>query len=443
MRYGCSVNQVLDLVFDSRNTRHRVHATVPCRCAPESQSLLAAYAGLLTTSPNASANNWLDPRSTSYPPAKGDHGADRFHSVAHLCDGKMRTSHYTGGGHSLLGCMFGVWKSCKMLCLVCLLAARAQAQPVPKLFVDLTYDVDSALEGCPSAIEFRTLVAQQLGYDPCRVDSTVGLAVHVRPTETGIEGAIDWSTAAGKRLGERRFASRSDDCREMMTTVGFVVAVQIQLMASEQATEPTAPIDAGSSGRSGLPADLVPGEVTVTLSVKTFDVRAPPLSNQTNWMTMVGAGPSIGFGPGPGAVAQGRLFLAVQRAWAELEVGAEASLPSTKREDYGGGFRHELLLGTLAACGWYRSFSACGLGKLGRLQVHGVGVDKPTSSGGLVGQIGPRFAYSLGLGGHFILLGHVDGLYLVTPWTVDLNNVAVWTMPRFNAVAGIDLAIRF
>jgi hypothetical protein len=39
-------------------------------------------------------------------------------------------------------------------------------------------------------------------------------------------------------------------------------------------------------------------------------------------------------------------------------------------------------------------------------------------------------------------MGNVDALYRVTPWIVE-NHVGVWTMPRFSAAIGIDLATCF
>lgn len=329
----------------------------------------------------------------------------------------------------------------------CLVAARTQAQELPRLMVDLNYEVDPALQGCPSVVEFRSIVAQQLGYDPYSARATLSVEVHVRSNETRIDGTIDWTIGAANKLGERRFASRIEDCREMVATVGFVVAVQIQLMATQKAlaparqSEPEPKLRLGSEPNQ-LSAPRGRDAEVVTLTVKSFGVR-PSWFGATNWSAIAGLGPSVGFGLGPVPVAQGRLFLALQTGWAGLEAGAEASLPSVTREAYGGGFRHELLFGTLAACGWHVSTAICALGKVGQLQVRGEGVDKRASPDGLVAQIGPRLAYSLRLGSHLALLGHIDGLYLLTPWTVDLNHVTVWTMPRFSAVAGIDLAARF
>jgi hypothetical protein len=143
------------------------------------------------------------------------------------------------------------------------------------------------------------------------------------------------------------------------------------------------------------------------------------------------------------AVGLGRLFVSGHRDWLAVELGAEAALPSTMHVDGGAGFRQQLTLGTLATCGSTASFAACGVGKLGSLRVTGTGVDNSASPRGLVGQVGLRLAYSLRLDNHLNLQGHLDGLYLLTPWTVDLNQVEVWTMPQFSAIAGIAVASRF
>jgi hypothetical protein len=55
-----------------------------------------------------------------------------------------------------------------------LLVAPTHTEPLSKLFVDLTYDVDPVLEDCPSEAELRSSVAQRLGYDPVRAGSPLG-----------------------------------------------------------------------------------------------------------------------------------------------------------------------------------------------------------------------------------------------------------------------------
>jgi hypothetical protein len=346
--------------------------------------------------------------------------------------------------------MFKSWKLSTIVSFVCLSTAHTEAETVAKQFVDLKYDIDPALQGCPTALDFRSIVAQELGYDPHLAGSSMGLVIRVRATETGIEGVIKWGNAGEKKVGERRFAAHTDDCRAMMTTVGFVVAVQIQLTASEHAPEP---IPQPARTEADTHSDTPPSranrngseQAAFALAMRSLELHPPPaVSKGAGWITTLGAGPAIGVGLAPATIGLvGRFFGAVQHGWVGLEFGAEASRATTTLQAYGGGFRHQLVQGTLAGCVWQGPFSACALGKLGRIQVEGVGVDVPASPKALVAQAGPRVAYSLGLDQHLFLQGYVEALCSLSSWTVYVNHVAVWTMPRFATVAGIDLAARF
>jgi hypothetical protein len=72
-----------------------------------------------------------------------------------------------------------------------------------------------------------------------------------------------------------------------------------------------------------------------------------------------------------------------------------------------------------------------------------LGVDQPAAPSGLVAQLGARLAVTQPLSALFSASLRADGLALLTPWTVALNQTTVWTMPRFGAVVGFDLAVRF
>ena len=125
-----------------------------------------------------------------------------------------------------------------------------------------------------------------------------------------------------------------------------------------------------------------------------------------------------------------------------FELGAEASLPATGRLDTGARFSQRLLLGTAAACAERGALAACAVAKLGGITVRGIDVDRSNSPTGFVAQVGPRLGWSYLMGDHVGLLARIDGLFLLTPWTVALNNVTAWTMPRIGASVGIDFFIR-
>jgi len=338
-----------------------------------------------------------------------------------------------------------------MVCAtVWLIIGMGPATAAPELFVNLRYDVDPALPGCMGDSEFRSVVARQIGYDPYRISAALGVEVRVWPAEQGIEGVIDWSGPAHTRMGERHFDSGGRDCNAMLATMGFALAVQIQLMAREPVGEASLgsvdtdhPTESSASHRQPAADHNQVMSVAATSQVLASEERRASRAPSSPWSGMGGVGPSAGFGLGPDPIAQGRIFLSVASGQSAFELAAEASLPSTTRQEYGGGFRHQLLLGTAAGCGLRGSSSACAIIKLGRIGVQGVDVDKPASPGGFVAQVGLRLGYSLRLSDRLALVGHADALYLLTSWTVDVNHVAVWTMPRLGAVAGIDLAVRF
>ena len=51
-------------------------------------------------------------------------------------------------------------------------------------------------------------------------------------------------------------------------------------------------------------------------------------------------------------------------------------------------------------------------------------------------------ASSTRLGRRFFVGAHADGLTNVTRWTATLDQVPVWTAPRFAAVLGLDVGVR-
>jgi hypothetical protein len=319
-----------------------------------------------------------------------------------------------------LSCHSVVWVAAWIL-----LGLPTPARAAPELFINLKYDVDPALSDCMADAEFRSLVARQVGYDPYRAGVDLGVEVRVRLAEHEIQGTIEWNSSGHGRIGERRFASETRECNTTLATMGFALAVQIQLMAMEPAPEPS----------------LEPPH-----NEKTDTPSAQPGAEHDRGRSVAasgGLGASTGLGLGPNPVAQGRLFLSLGFGRASSEVGVEATLPATTRQGYGGGFRHQLVLGTWAGCGSHGSSALCLVVKLGQLRVGGVGVDKPASPGGFLAQTGLRLGYSLGLGDHLVLAGHADAIYALTAWTVQVNHVAVWTMPRLSALVGIDLGLRF
>ena len=185
------------------------------------------------------------------------------------------------------------------------------------------------------------MVARQIGYDPYRAGAALGVEIRVRAADQELQGTIDWSAPAHGRMGERHFASGGRDCSAMLATMGFALAVQIQLMARE----PEGKASLETVGTEKTTGDDTPRNQPVADNGRIKAVTASPQAAaaedlpessppSTPWSGVGGGGPSVGLGLGPDPIAQGRLFLSVQFGQAALELGIEASLPSTTRQDY-------------------------------------------------------------------------------------------------------------
>ena len=345
---------------------------------------------------------------------------------------------------AVLGAIAAIW----------LPAARAAET---EFFVALHYGVDSSVRGCSDEAEFRRDIMRQLGYDPFRIDATTNISVRVGGTTRGVDGQIEWRSATGKGIGERHFLATNGNCSNLLTEMSFAVALQIQLLRT---MAPASSSVASSASEKPASTDLPMPPATVPVAAQKPDVvpsvsernpgdspdslAEPAVSRSSSrWPMWLGIGPSMAWGISPSLTASARLFFGVRRDNLSLEIGAEASLPSTARRTDSSGFRENLVGASVATCAHRWVMSACALGKVGQVRVSGFGVDQPRSAAGIVGQAGLRLAATLQFGGPWSATAHLDALGLLTPYTVELNRVGLWEMPRLGALAGIDLTARF
>jgi len=66
----------------------------------------------------------------------------------------------------------------------------------------------------------------------------------------------------------------------------------------------------------------------------------------------------------------------------------------------------------------------------------GQDIDRPTSTRLPFVAAGIRSGFSQPLGARAFINAHADGLVILTRWTASLDDVPVWTMPRFAAAVG-------
>jgi hypothetical protein len=330
-------------------------------------------------------------------------------------------------------------------------------------------EYEAALPGCPAASEFETLVTSRLGYDPFRGGAADRVIARVARRGRAIEGRLEWRDHRDRWVGEQTFPSRTNDCGELVRAMGFALAVQMQLLASERPqaasdaaaeapatdvtttpdpTEPPAPASGATTGtatdeetgtrveppKAVPPPDEGPAAVAVT--------PAPPPSRDKVAFAL-GAGTAGGLGLSDGGVALGRVFAAATWSHLSLELAGEASLPATIRRADGAGFAQQLLLAGAGACAVGGRWSACAVFKAGQVRIAGRDIDAPASTMGTALQSGLRLGVKQPLGSRFFLAVQLEGLLNLARWTVRLDQTPVWTAPRLAGALGLDLGVRF
>jgi hypothetical protein len=323
-----------------------------------------------------------------------------------------------------------------LLALLWALGAR-DARAESRLFVQLDYETDAELSGCPDELAFRELINRQLGYDAFRADAPHRVVTRTRASSEGIQGTIEWYDAAGDLRGERELSSDQNDCAAFTRTLGFAVAVQIQLVGQElenppARTEPPASAT-GSAKKQPAPVPARPGGA---------EPARPSPENLERWKFLGGVGATVEFGMLPDALPKVRLFAGMRHGRLGFELGGEVSVPGRYIAADGEGFEHHVAAGSLAGCGALGIVTGCAVGKVGRLRVSGVGIDVPLSPSGVTAQVGGRWSLSPDLGRWSAAL-RVEALATLVTWGVSLNGREVFRSPPVVVGLGADVAALF
>jgi hypothetical protein len=331
-----------------------------------------------------------------------------------------------------------------------LLVSPAHAEAVrppagPELEVSLEY---AAPPGCPNARWFEQTVASRLGYDPFRAPAAHRVLVRIDAEAASHFGHVEWRSPSDEWAGDQSFPARKADCVELARTIALALAVQIHLLAVAKISDAQ---DAPSPPAAPLPREPDRAKPAALPRESAHEPRprdTPDGASSENQSTSparlgIGAGASAGQGLSSNVVGLVRLFALIVRRPLSLELGAEIGLPSTTRRADGAGYTQKLLFGSLAGCGGPTPWSVCVLTRCGMARVRGRDIDVPASDSGAILQTGLRVAISPPLGPHAFLSARVEGLATLTPWTVTLDGLTVWTAPPFSANGGLDLGVFF
>jgi hypothetical protein len=323
-------------------------------------------------------------------------------------------------------------------------AGRAQAA----LFtVSLDY---AGGAGCPDVEELEGLVSTRLGYDPFVDGAPDRVSVHIAPRGGALEGRIEWHDSTGRWAGDQSLAVASNDCRHLSRALAAALAVQIQLLAQTTGSSAgtASPTSTGSPPETPTPqpvarspsAPITPPEPLAM--PRGTKLPAHGAAGGPGPVFAMGAGSSVGVGMSSSPVLLGRVLGSLAWQHLSVELDAEVSVPTTTRRADGAGFSQQHLLAGAAACAMPTRWRACLVAKAGEVRMAGEDIDRPTSAVVPVVEAGARLGIVQVLGRRFFVAAHADGLANVIRWRATLDQVPVWTAPRFSAVIGIDAVVR-
>jgi hypothetical protein len=343
-----------------------------------------------------------------------------------------------------------IGRACRLVCACAvyvaalgLWAGRAQAA----LFtVSLDYDGGP---GCPDLQAFQAVVRARLGYDPFAPAAPDHVSVRITPGAGVIDGHIEWRDSTGRWTGDQTLPVATKDCRHLVRALAAALAVQIQLLAAtrDPGDGTAAPESTGPPPEPSPPQPVtrpVPQTTPAGISsseppTSTVETKPPPRGPGPGFA--IGAGTSVGFGMSSSPVLLGEVLGSLAWPHVSVELAFEASLPTTTRRPDGAGFAQQHLLASAAACARLTRWRACLLTKAGEVRMAGEDIDLPTSAVTPLVEAGARVGFVQLLGRGFFVDAHADGLVNVIRWTGTLDQIPVWTAPRFAAVFGIDVGI--
>jgi hypothetical protein len=329
--------------------------------------------------------------------------------------------------------------------------ACAQPKPAERAFTaSLQYVAPPA---CPSVREFEAIVTGRLGFDPFSHDAKKHVLVSI-VDDGSLLGRLEWRDENRNWAGDQTFPVRNHDCAELAHTMGFALAVQINLLTTEQPPA-AATGEAGEAGEAREDATAEASRATKAASATPVaaeraeggDVAAAPSANERRsgkrWAFSLGAGASLGVGLLPHPTALGRVFASAAWGHASLELGGELSTSAGASRADGAGFSGHAWLASAAASGTWGPWSVGVLAKGGVVNVAGERVDVPASPRGKVFLAGVRVGARQRLGEVLFFAERLEGLANLTRWTVTLDQLPVWTAPVLAGTVGFDVGAIF
>jgi hypothetical protein len=296
------------------------------------------------------------------------------------------------------GKRLGAFAAAALLFFACVQNAHADAAPVD-------FSVDPRAKGCPSAAEFRSEVARQIGDESAQsLEHGPRVEVHIEVIEGGglrarldVDEPVSGGGATGgadasSRRRSRTFLAPAYACRELSLATAIAVSLVFREAAGARAqtdAEAPAPTDAtlpGPPRTAERPAPEASARPLPAAPPASGDARRAP-SVRHSLFAGVLAGKTVGPGLGAGTLVG---YAATWRRRWSLAVEASATLPGVASGARDAGIVVTSRVVSLAPCVHYGVALGCASASVGSLVGSGTNVRAPETRRFLQAELGLR-----------------------------------------------------
>lgn len=321
-----------------------------------------------------------------------------------------------------------------------LLALRdAEAAPSARL----VYLRNPGAESCPDEQAIRAAVAARLGYDPFFPYAPTTLFAEISKTERGFSARVKLVDDKNTVRGSRELTQAGEACAEIIDTMALSISIAIDPHSLERPAGVPPPPEPASAPEPAASPPPEPAHAEPEPARASEPERPEPAAPADKAIHLeAGFSPALSLGAAPSASAGASLFARARRSAYSLGLEGRYDLPASRAVG-AATVETSLLAAALVPCFHVGVLSLCAVGALGSIHATSRGVRSPKDDAGLHALVGPRAALEVPLVERLTLRTHIEGLFTLTPQSLELDGTSIYTLPRASFGAGIGLVLRF
>jgi hypothetical protein len=313
-------------------------------------------------------------------------------------------------------------------------------------------------------------VAARLGYDPFFPSAEKTIVARIIRTKDELRATVELVDEHGLMRGVRELKASTGQCGELVATMALAISIAIDptnpaILGSASSTGAGPPTGKRDSNAGAAPTNEqhaapnghadrdarrsgedAPSTVAADRAEESSNGDAA-LANDTpptRFEVRPGATVVAAFGTAPGPTLGFALSADLRRGiWSIQLEGRIDSPASTDGAEGVGRVRTSLWTVALGPCLHFDPLFVCATAWIGSLRAEGVDLAAPRTDSTLYAAAGARIGLEVPLNDRFVFRPELDLQTTLLPVELQVDGAAAWEAPRFAALLGFGLMVRF